>query len=70
MSEENVDLARRAYEAFNRRDLEAFLALLDDEVGSTRVSSPSRAAGSPSRRVSEAIIDRGPVAQLVRAADS
>ena len=32
MSQGNVDLARRAYEAFNRRDLEAFLALLDDEV--------------------------------------
>ncbi len=30
----NVELARRAYEAFNRRDLEAFLALMDEEVES------------------------------------
>ena len=28
----NVELARRAYDAFNRRDQEAFLALMDDEV--------------------------------------
>jgi ketosteroid isomerase-like protein len=32
MSEENVELARRAYDAFNRRDLDAFLAFNDPEV--------------------------------------
>jgi ketosteroid isomerase-like protein len=32
MSEENVELARRAIDAFNRRDLEAFLALNDRDV--------------------------------------
>ena len=38
MSEENVELYRRGIEAFNRRDLEAFLALADpDVVGISRV---------------------------------
>jgi ketosteroid isomerase-like protein len=32
MSQENVDQARRGYDAFNRRDLDAFLALMDPEV--------------------------------------
>jgi hypothetical protein len=32
MSRENVDLALRAFEAVNRRDLDAFLALMDDDV--------------------------------------
>ena len=32
MSEENVERARRAFDAFNRRDLEAFLATVDPEV--------------------------------------
>jgi ketosteroid isomerase-like protein len=32
MSRENVDLARRMYEIFNRRDLDALLALMHDEV--------------------------------------
>jgi ketosteroid isomerase-like protein len=32
MSRENVELTRRAYEAFNRRDLEAFIAFVDPEV--------------------------------------
>ena len=32
MSRENVDRALRSYDAFNRRDLDAFLALMDDEV--------------------------------------
>ena len=32
MSEENVELAYRAYDAFSRRDWDAFLALMDDEV--------------------------------------
>jgi ketosteroid isomerase-like protein len=32
MSQENVDLTRRAYDAFNRRDIDAFLALVDDNV--------------------------------------
>ena len=38
MSQENVELYRRGIEAFNRRDLEAFLALADpDVVGISRV---------------------------------
>jgi hypothetical protein len=32
MSRENVALLRRAVDAFNRRDKDAFLALMDDEV--------------------------------------
>jgi ketosteroid isomerase-like protein len=32
MSQENVELARRAFDAFNRRDLDAFLALMDADV--------------------------------------
>ena len=32
MSQENVERARRAYEAFNRRDRDDFLALMDEEV--------------------------------------
>jgi ketosteroid isomerase-like protein len=32
MSEENVELAHRAFDAFNRRDLDAFLACMDPEV--------------------------------------
>jgi ketosteroid isomerase-like protein len=40
MSQENVELARRAFDAFNRRDLDAFLALMDDrvEAGSRQVA--------------------------------
>jgi ketosteroid isomerase-like protein len=32
MSQENVELAYRAVDAFNRRDLDALLALTDDDV--------------------------------------
>ena len=32
MSEQNVELAHRAYESFNRRDWDAYLELMDDEV--------------------------------------
>jgi ketosteroid isomerase-like protein len=32
MSRENVELTRRSYEAFNRRDQDGFLALMDDDV--------------------------------------
>ena len=32
MSRENVELLERAYDAFNRRDLDAFLALMDSDV--------------------------------------
>ena len=32
MSRENVELARQSYDAFNQRDLDAFLALTDDQV--------------------------------------
>ena len=32
MSEENVQRTRRAYDVFNERDRDAFVALMDDEV--------------------------------------
>jgi ketosteroid isomerase-like protein len=32
MSQDNVELARRAWDAVSRRDLDAFLALMDPEV--------------------------------------
>ena len=32
MSQENVEVARQAYDAVNRRDLDAFLELMDPEV--------------------------------------
>jgi len=32
MSQENVELAQRAFDAFNRRDIGAFLALMDADV--------------------------------------
>ena len=32
MSQENVELAYRTYDAVNRRDLDALLALMDDDV--------------------------------------
>ena len=32
MSEENVELARRSIDALNRRDLDAYLALMDDDI--------------------------------------
>jgi hypothetical protein len=32
MSQDNVELALRAYDAFNRRDWDAFVALMDDDV--------------------------------------
>ena len=32
MSQENVERLYRAYDAFNRRDLDAYLALIDPEV--------------------------------------
>ena len=32
MSQQNVDLVLESYDAFNRRDLDAYLALIDPEV--------------------------------------
>jgi ketosteroid isomerase-like protein len=32
MSQENVELLHRTFDALNRRDLDAFLALMDDDV--------------------------------------
>ena len=32
MSQENVELVQRLYDAVNRRDLDALLALIDEEV--------------------------------------
>ena len=32
MSQDNIEIAHRVYDAFNRRDLDAFLAFMDPEV--------------------------------------
>jgi ketosteroid isomerase-like protein len=32
MSQENVELVHRVFDAFNRRDLDAMLALIDDDM--------------------------------------
>jgi ketosteroid isomerase-like protein len=32
MSQENVELGYRVFDAFNRRDLDGFLALMDEDV--------------------------------------
>jgi ketosteroid isomerase-like protein len=37
MSRENVELAHQVYDAFNRRDVDAFLALMDADVKGTSV---------------------------------
>ena len=37
MSQENVEIVRRAFDAVNRRDLDGFLALMDDEVEAVSV---------------------------------
>ena len=42
MSQENVDRALELLDAFNRRDLDAFVALTDDEI---EVESPTRCHG-------------------------
>jgi hypothetical protein len=49
MSQENVELASRALDAVNRRDLDAFLALMHDDVEVvTRIagSCASRSTGT------------------------
>jgi ketosteroid isomerase-like protein len=48
MSQETVELAHRAYGAFNRRDLDAFLAFLDPEVEFT--ARTVEIGGDPSLR--------------------
>ncbi len=60
MSQENVETLRRAMEAFNRRDTEAFSALLVDD-----------AEILPARAALEGIVYRGPNAafQYCRAVD-
>ena len=45
MSQENVELVHRAYDAFNRRDLDAFLGFIDPEVDFT--SRVVQVAGAP-----------------------
>jgi ketosteroid isomerase-like protein len=40
VSQENVDLVHQVFDAFNRRDLDAVLALMDDDVeGSPRMAA-------------------------------
>ena len=47
MSEENVELAYRAADAFNRRDIDAFVALCDPEVEWSPREPPSWRAAAP-----------------------
>ena len=50
MSQDNVELVHRIFEAFNRRDLDAALALIDDDVEfGSRLARPARRqhGGSP-----------------------
>ena len=55
MSQEDAELYRRGIEAFNRRDLEAFLALADpDVVGISRMLAAER----PSYRGDDGIRER------------
>lgn len=44
MSAQNVELLHQAIDAFNRRDLEAFLALMDPGVESPHTNERSRAS--------------------------
>jgi uncharacterized protein len=53
MSEENVELAREAYDAFNRRDLESVLRLSDPEV---EVHDPPEMPDSDIHRGHEAVM--------------
>jgi hypothetical protein len=79
MSQENVECAHRAYEAFNRRDLDALLALMDPEVRfTTRFVERSdpydghgwrpRVVGGPGKRSSENGSTGRPGGLLTRAA--
>ena len=49
MSEANVELAYQGFDALNRRDLPAYLALMDDAWRPSRAWPRSRAATSPVR---------------------
>jgi ketosteroid isomerase-like protein len=40
MSEENVELTYRAFDAFNRRDFDALVGLMDDDVENLLASGP------------------------------
>ena len=56
MSQENVEIVRRGFDAFNRRDLDAFLALFDPDVEFTAYAMQSELGGrtsSPSIPISE-----------------
>ena len=48
MSRENIERLHRGYDAFNRRDLDAFLALMDPEVKLT--TRFMEVEGTPRRR--------------------
>ena len=41
MSQENVELAQQGFDAFNRRDIDAALALYDSEVEITPIMGPA-----------------------------
>jgi ketosteroid isomerase-like protein len=51
MSEENVELARRASEAFNRRDVDGFLALMAKDVTFQPQLGPSSEGHDGMRRL-------------------
>ena len=46
MSQENVEIARRANDAFNRRDVEAFMACVISDIEFTAAMSGTVAGGS------------------------
>jgi ketosteroid isomerase-like protein len=49
MSEANVDLARKAFEAFAERDMEAALAIMDEDVEFLPVTANLTTGGVPYR---------------------
>jgi ketosteroid isomerase-like protein len=61
MSQENVELANRCYDAINRRDLDALLALMDDDVEAVSCLVSKRFAGRETAASTEiAYLPTGP----------
>ena len=53
MSQENVELIHRSVDAFNRRDLDAYLALMDEDVEAIpRVAAMEGGVSRPRRNPS------------------
>lgn len=72
MTESNVDLARRGYDAARRGDLEAMRELLDPEV-KWHAGDPSAEYACHNREQALAVMgraDRGPIGELVDVIDA